>query len=805
MDTKRCAFCHKLVRADAQTCSRCGRVFVSQKTKGTSRTGTQRSIPPASPHRAGHYSGLHPEDQPYQSSMIAIQRPPVQEEEETQRHSYQEPEQIILPSVSNDPLLPVPSSDLETVVSSARRLPAGPKPAPITPPPQHRNIPTLRSRKRRVIPVLLALSCIFFLLASSVLALVLLHQRKAIATPVLTATPAALRVNDTFLLAGKGFGVNNEISFTCDVQKAVTTESGQPLKAHTDGQGNFAVSIRVPASWDVGQHFIHATDNPENLSVSAAITVQQPPAAPPLLQLTKSTLDLGDGRAGTTASASFTLSNKGGGQVSWEATSDDSWLAVTPTKGTFNGSTLVSITGNRSGLTAHLYTGQIIFVQKNGSVSLPLEVTMKVNPQPAALNISTSALTFSSIAAQAIPAQSITLQNSGGETLHWGSTLNTSDGTNWLSLSPASGSIEAKSSQVITVGVLASLMSAGQYQGTISFNGGANAQVNVTLDIVDPANLVVSTSTLTFSAIAGQNPASQTITLQNTGGVSLDWTASGTTTDKGSWLNASITSGMLDPGTSVPVSIAVSAATLKAGSYQGTLNFSSGTATQHIAITFTVAAPPLPAIGTQSTPLTFTTYKGTNPQPQSFTLTNSGNAILNWVATEDTAYAPVSPASGSLQPGQKATLTVSPSIASASAGTFTTIITIADSDTGINVASQKMAVTITVLDQPVMTLSDHAFSLTGSTAYPQMSSLLTIKNTGTQNLNWVLTPDSTAPWLTFDTMRGTVTPGSYAVVSVQGDSTQLTPGTYTATFTVSDSDSNTPVQAQKAQVTFVVS
>src|SRR5438094_6510439 len=96
MQTKRCANCHKLSRAEAVTCSRCGQSFagntirVSTRSALTAPSGKRsavversalrtrrRTIPPASPHRAGHYSGLHPEDQPYQSSMIAVQRPPA--------------------------------------------------------------------------------------------------------------------------------------------------------------------------------------------------------------------------------------------------------------------------------------------------------------------------------------------------------------------------------------------------------------------------------------------------------------------------------------------------------------------------------------------------------------------------------------------------------------------------------------------------------------------------------------------------------------------------------------------------------
>src|SRR5579885_1387152 len=70
METKRCAYCHKLQRADAHICSGCGHMFVRKQSRTFSKDLSYPSLPPASPHRAGHYSGLHPEDQPYQSSKI---------------------------------------------------------------------------------------------------------------------------------------------------------------------------------------------------------------------------------------------------------------------------------------------------------------------------------------------------------------------------------------------------------------------------------------------------------------------------------------------------------------------------------------------------------------------------------------------------------------------------------------------------------------------------------------------------------------------------------------------------------------
>src|SRR5436305_11326008 len=107
MDTRRCLRCHKLLRADAHRCSLCGYVFLqaplrrsSKATNGSrgSTTASFPSNPPASPHRAGHYSGLHPEDQPYQSSFMPILRPSAI----TRRLVEQESDEVLEPiSVSS--------------------------------------------------------------------------------------------------------------------------------------------------------------------------------------------------------------------------------------------------------------------------------------------------------------------------------------------------------------------------------------------------------------------------------------------------------------------------------------------------------------------------------------------------------------------------------------------------------------------------------------------------------------------------------------------------------------------------------
>src|SRR5712692_4637179 len=90
MNRKHCVYCHKSSPIDAESCIRCGHRFAQSAAQSEAfdteimlanessfpSRKSRPSIPPASPHQAGHHPGLHPEDQPYQSSVIKVQRPP---------------------------------------------------------------------------------------------------------------------------------------------------------------------------------------------------------------------------------------------------------------------------------------------------------------------------------------------------------------------------------------------------------------------------------------------------------------------------------------------------------------------------------------------------------------------------------------------------------------------------------------------------------------------------------------------------------------------------------------------------------
>ena len=325
------------------------------------------------------------------------------------------------------------------------------------------------------------------------------------------------------------------------------------------------------------------------------------------------------------------------------------------------------------------------------------------------------------------------------------------------------------------------------------------------MNVLAPGNLIVSPPSLNFSS-TGQSPASQTITVQNSGGEPLAWTVGGTTVDGANWLNAIPSSGNLQPGQAMNVTVSVNAATLKPRSYQGALSFSYGGLTSQVAVSLTVSIPASAAISLNQSTLNFTTLQGTNPTPQSFTITNTGNVTLNWVITEDQNgidFAPTSSRSGSLAPNRSAVITVTPNILQANAGTLAAAITVADSDGGTKVLSQRITVNIVVKDQASITLSTNGMAFTHDSLVTSSYQFLVIANSGSQTLNWVA--KSSATWLSANTDSGALGSGTNTVIDISCNSSALPPGNYSASFVVSENNAGTTAAPQTVIVNLVVS
>jgi hypothetical protein len=529
MDTKRCLSCHKLLRADAQRCSLCGYVFSqapvrrsSKAANGSRRSGTASfpSNPPASPHRAGHYSGLHPEDQPYQSSFMPVHRPPAI----TRRLVEQESDELLLPVAASQletvpereqtpkrymaspvPLaLPMPqrysgtSSQMAAPVSllEVETPPLAPEPTlheQITAPlPVSVYLPDKRQTRKRIVRILLLASCLSFLLATSILAYLLLDKRAVTSThPVSTAAPLT----------------------------------------------------------------------------------------PPKLQLSAKQIDFGANVPGAISTKTFTLANAGGGQIVWQAGSNSPWLTISPAGGTFSGSAITTLTVNRSNTAPGDHTGYITFMQQGNTYST-LKVTMSVSPFAANLNLTPASLTvspsplpsmsvkpsllaFSTIQGSNSSPQTFNITNTGNAQLNWAITED-ANAISFISVSSIHGTVTPGSSAPIAVTPNVVQSTAGVINATITIldtDKGTpvqSQQVAVKITVSDQAVISVSSTNLTFNS----TNTPQLITITNTGSGPLNWTLS---QPLPSWLSVDIPSGTLAPKETAFLNVASNSAGLRPG------------------------------------------------------------------------------------------------------------------------------------------------------------------------------------------------------------------------------------------------
>ncbi len=199
----------------------------------------------------------------------------------------------------------------------------------------------------------------------------------------------------------------------------------------------------------------------------------------------------------------------------------------------------------------------------------------------------------------------------------------------------------------------------------------------------------VSPTNLSFTATqGGANPATQTLSISNTGGGTLSWTAS----DNAAWLTLSPTSGTGNGA----VTLSVTTGTLTAGSYSGTVTMNAtGASSVTVPVTFTVATAPVPpAIGVSPTNLSFTaTQGGANPATQTLSISNTGGGTLSWTASDNAAGLTLSRASGT----GNGVVTASVVTGTTAVGTHNGTITF--SATGG--ASVTVPVTFTVATAPV--------------------------------------------------------------------------------------------------------
>ena len=312
----------------------------------------------------------------------------------------------------------------------------------------------------------------------------------------------------------------------------------------------------------------------------------------------------------------YTLTNTGGGMLSWAASNGQSWLSLSSSSGTLavggSATLTVSVNSAANSLTAGNYADAVAFTNLTdglGSTNLPVNLT--VTPI-GILGVAPSGMTFSSSGPRGGPfsptIQVYTVSNSGLAPLIWLA----ANSQGWLGLSAYNGTLAAGASTnlIASINTNANSLAVGSYSDGIMFTNlsyGAGSTVRpVSLTVLTPGTLGVSPSnglTATEPMAGPFSPASQSYVLTNSGAAMLSWSATNTQ----SWVSLSANAGTLAGGASatVTVSINANAIHLTPGGYSDTVTFanlSNGAGTTTRPVTLTVTPPTMYTITTSSAP-----------------------------------------------------------------------------------------------------------------------------------------------------------------------------------------------------------
>jgi len=538
-------------------------------------------------------------------------------------------------------------------------------------------------------------------------------------------------------------------------------------------------------------------------SASTEITVPAPPA----IRLAASTVSF-TARAGAAnpSAISVAVTNAGPGvlqgltvdEIRYAAGQPGGWLSATlsATTATSAQSSSLQVSASVTGVTPGVYTSTIVVAAANAPNSPQnISVTFTVTAAPT-IELSATTATLTAIAGGANPLASPITVTSGATDPATGLAATIAYGqpghTGWLSATLSALSTPS----VLTLQATTGARPAGTYTATITLTSpdasNAPRTVLVAFTVSEPPRLDVSATTIVFGAdLAGASPASQVVQITNGGGGALSGLSTNVQYASGAgWLSAALNT------TSAPTSLTLQAnpAGLAAGAYIATVRISAPGASntpRDISVTLTVSAGPLIVVAPTS--LSFLSSPTTSPAPQTVVVTNGGGGALSGLSTSvqyagtggwltvtlNTTTAP-------------ATLTVQPSHAGLSAGSYAATVRVNSAQASNSPVS--IAVTYVVTQQPTIALSATTAAFTGVVGGGGGASpvLVNITNSGggsLASLSANISYSSGAGWLTA-TLSMTTAPATLTITPTTGG---LPAGSYAATVRISaPGASNTP-------------
>ncbi len=402
-----------------------------------------------------------------------------------------------------------------------------------------------------------------------------------------------------------------------------------------------------------------------------------------------------------------------------------------------------------------------------------------------------SVLDFGSLETGRKVALPVILGNMGGRQLHWTAGVGS---TPWLKVQPASGTIlPGNHEQVVNIVANASNLAAKDYSAVLHIASDAGeVQIAVKLKVIPPGSSVkaildVNPASLNFGTQVAGRQATMNVTLANTGTQALNW---GADTGNASWLKLSSNSGKILPG-GLPQILTVTADTtqLAAGNHSAILNITSNGGNKQIAVTVVVTASPA-VLAVTPAGLNFGKMDPATSKILQETVSNSGGKPLTWnVDTGGTNWLSVDTGTGTIQPGSQQIINVTANTTNLSPGPYSATLKFTSN------GGNKLVQVSLVVNTPVQPAQIAVGPLDFGALYPNASKTLqeTVKNTGGQTLHWNLDTSSLPGWLSVDSSSGPVQAGSQQTINVTANTSNLKPGSYTATLTFTSNGGNASV------------
>jgi hypothetical protein len=485
------------------------------------------------------------------------------------------------------------------------------------------------------------------------------------------------------------------------------------------------------------------------------------------------------------------------------------WLTISPTgSGCCFTPVAEVVTINPGTIPAGVYTAEII-------------ITEFANPQrvmvvPVTLTVLSSGSFFSDLPGQlsfslktngaTITPQSIQVGGAGSGALNWTLTSSTSDGGNWLTGTPASGTAPS----TVSVGINVSQLPGGgalngEFVGQLVFQtNGDTTTVPITVTVGPAAFTQLNPISFTMP-FGGANPLTQTLNVATIDNSTIRFSVSTATGTGGAWLTTTPT-GSGCCFTPLTIAANVNASTLPAGTYTGEIiitEFANPQRSMVIPVNLTIVASG-PFFDNLPGGLSFAMKPGGALTSQIVQIGNGGSTgTLNWTATSSTgdggAWLTVTPATGT-----------APSIASVSvtaanlpgggalAGTFTgQIVFTSPGDT------TTVPVTVTVGTAVFTQMNPVGFAMPfgGANPLPQVLNISTVDGSAVRFSASAVTAKGGA-WLTISP-SGSGCCFTPLAVTATVNASALAAGTYTGEIIITEFAN--PQRSMTIPVTLIVS